>query len=90
MKVSTQHHSACVQIHSLPYDTTAAELADWFFPNIGLALQTENIELKRLENGLYSQAIVAVGRVELADFLDRAVEQAGLFKDRKLCVRPKH
>jgi hypothetical protein len=89
MNINSLHHSAVLQLHNLPINTTAREIADWFWQTIGLALQDDSIEIRNLENGLFAQALVLVGRRELADYLDRLVSEQ-LFHDRQIVVRPKH
>ena len=88
MLVEATRHSAILTFKGLPGGTTATELADWLWHEIGLALQTTDIEIYAHDNGGLS-ATVRVPRGALADFLDRAVAQVP-FKGIHVCVRPKY
>ncbi len=87
MNINTTHHSAVIQLHNLPRDTKPRELCDWLWSVCGLAIQEQNVEVRPLEQPC-ANALVLVGRHELADYLDRLLcEQK--FHGRQVVVRPK-
>jgi hypothetical protein len=88
MNINCLHHSAVLQLHNLSANTTARELRDWFLEKIGLELKENQIEIRNLGNG-FAQALVLVGRCELAAHLDARVSEH-LFQGRQIVIRPKH
>ena len=87
MLVENARHSAILSFHNLPTGTDAAQLADWLWRRVGLALPETDIEMRDRANGAKT-ATVRVPRSSLADFLDRAVADQ-LYQGRQICVRAK-
>jgi len=87
MEISATRYSAILAFKGLPVGTTAEELADFLWREIGLGLQVSDIELFPVGAGL--NATVRVPRGSLADFLDRAVAAVPFRGRHQICVRPK-